>query len=586
MARLMLSMVVVCAFCSVAWAQTFVSGLIDSDTTWTTGGSPYVLDGDVEVAGGATLAIEAGVLVEGRAGTKLIVGGEAAGDVGTLQALGRLGQGIRFDSRVRGEPWGGILFRETTVEPEFGPGGEFVRGSILQFCRLERADEPIVMLGAVAYLSSATVIGPGVPLGSGVRVELREELTLKSFRADGLEVDGSLGHGLFVNGGTGHLLTDSTFSNNIQGAFVVSSSRGDGLRTTRLQRCTFSQNGSDGTPVRNGAGLVLATFGDAELVDCTFSFNEAVVSGGAVWGSAETLVLTRCEFNRNQAGQAGGASAISGNIATTFEDCAFIENSAGEWGGAISKTGASTNGLVIRRSRFQGNEAAIGGGVLVRQDATRIEHSEFVGNASAIDGGAVRFSLCRRVILDSNQFHDNSSAGLGGAISFNSVRARDGVDLLGNVFSGNIARLGGAIYTTEARDDDSVFRLAERNGLNNSFDGNTAQLGDDIYHASPVDVDATGVCWGTSVPVAIGSRIYDGRDEPGLGIVWFDPVAPDCEDCRVDLDGDGALTLFDYLAFGGLFGLGDLQADFDGDGVLTIFDFLIYQTEFDAGCDV
>jgi hypothetical protein len=45
---------------------------------------------------------------------------------------------------------------------------------------------------------------------------------------------------------------------------------------------------------------------------------------------------------------------------------------------------------------------------------------------------------------------------------------------------------------------------------------------------------------------AIVSRIHDGRDEPGLG---------------------------------------DMQAAFDGDGALTIFDFLLYQIEFDAGCD-
>ena len=55
-------------------------------------------------------------------------------------------------------------------------------------------------------------------------------------------------------------------------------------------------------------------------------------------------------------------------------------------------------------------------------------------------------------------------------------------------------------------------------------------------------------------------------------------------DCRVDLDGDGELTIFDFLTFQNLFDAGDLAADFDGDGVLTIFDFLAFQNEFDAGC--
>lgn len=54
--------------------------------------------------------------------------------------------------------------------------------------------------------------------------------------------------------------------------------------------------------------------------------------------------------------------------------------------------------------------------------------------------------------------------------------------------------------------------------------------------------------------------------------------------CRADIDGDGSLTIFDFLAFQNAFDAGDLLADFDGDGVLTIFDFLQFQNEFDAGC--
>ncbi len=55
--------------------------------------------------------------------------------------------------------------------------------------------------------------------------------------------------------------------------------------------------------------------------------------------------------------------------------------------------------------------------------------------------------------------------------------------------------------------------------------------------------------------------------------------------CRADFDGDGELTIFDFLAFQNAFDAGDLSADFDGDGELTIFDFLAFQNEFDAGCE-
>ncbi|MCW5757089.1 MAG: hypothetical protein KIT54_07635 [Phycisphaeraceae bacterium] len=54
--------------------------------------------------------------------------------------------------------------------------------------------------------------------------------------------------------------------------------------------------------------------------------------------------------------------------------------------------------------------------------------------------------------------------------------------------------------------------------------------------------------------------------------------------CRADIDGDGQLTIFDFLAFQNLFAAGDMRADFDGDGELTLFDFLAFQNEFAAGC--
>ena len=54
--------------------------------------------------------------------------------------------------------------------------------------------------------------------------------------------------------------------------------------------------------------------------------------------------------------------------------------------------------------------------------------------------------------------------------------------------------------------------------------------------------------------------------------------------CRVDLDGDGLLTVFDFLAFQNEFAVGSLVADFDGDGQLTIFDFLAFQNAFAVGC--
>ncbi|UYV12107.1 MAG: hypothetical protein NCW75_12485 [Phycisphaera sp.] len=57
-----------------------------------------------------------------------------------------------------------------------------------------------------------------------------------------------------------------------------------------------------------------------------------------------------------------------------------------------------------------------------------------------------------------------------------------------------------------------------------------------------------------------------------------------CNPCPADLDADGELTIFDFLAFFNAFDAGRSEADLDGDGEFTIFDFLAFQTAFDAGC--
>ena len=65
----------------------------------------------------------------------------------------------------------------------------------------------------------------------------------------------------------------------------------------------------------------------------------------------------------------------------------------------------------------------------------------------------------------------------------------------------------------------------------------------------------------------------------------FIALLGEVEACYPDFDGDGQLTIFDFLAFQNAFDTGDLMADCDGDGSLTLFDFLCFQNEFDAGCE-
>jgi hypothetical protein len=126
--------------------------------------------------------------------------------------------------------------------------------------------------------------------------------------------------------------------------------------------------------------------------------------------------------------------------------------------------------------------------------------------------------------------------------------------------------------------------------------------GEDILGMSPCDdgpffVEIPGQFKGlTTGPIEVRMRAayikFDGIDgsvteahglpsgPEGAVAIEFSHTA----DCDADFDGDGALTVFDFLAFQNAFDLGLRSADFDGDGQINLFDFLAFQNAFDRGC--
>ena len=114
---------------------TNVSGIINSDTTWTLANSPYIVIGNVLVSQNVTLTIEPGVAVKFDSGKSLQING-------TLIARGTSTNKITFSSNQPSPApgdWGYLLFTDTSVDATFDANGNYTGGSILEYCIVEYA---------------------------------------------------------------------------------------------------------------------------------------------------------------------------------------------------------------------------------------------------------------------------------------------------------------------------------------------------------------------------------------------------------------------------------------------------------------
>ena len=110
-----------------------------------------------------------------------------------------------------------------------------------------------------------------------------------------------------------------------------------------------------------------------------------------------------------------------------------------------------------------------------------------------------------------------------------------------------------------------------------------------LEFAEPVFVDGGWTIDATVGPdSALGeatlSIVVDDAGAPRPVTLMPTPTLTVVVGCFADFDGDGELTIFDFLGYQNAFAAGDLRADCDGSGALDIFDFLCFQNAFAAGC--
>ena len=250
---------------------------------------------------------------------------------------------------------------------------------------------------------------------------------------------------------------------------------------------------------QHGGGMYNHYSVDAEIYNCRFVRNYAVISGGGMENRQSGLYLENCVFENNVAFKGGGmnnsnssprayrtkfrnnatikegygggvfnddtsrgffnecsfsgntsedGAAMSNNVFSDvrISDCIFENNTAERNGGAITN---SESNPVIWFSVFKGNKSVAGGGAIENYSDSEPKivgctffNNEVTGDIG--DGGAILSTTGKPVIV-SSAFYDNSAPG-GGAVSNRDTNCY----IINSTFIHNTADpaygYGGAIY--------------------------------------------------------------------------------------------------------------------------------------------
>ncbi|MEC3881016.1 right-handed parallel beta-helix repeat-containing protein, partial [Parapedobacter sp. 10938] len=199
-----------------------------------------------------------------------------------------------------------------------------------------------------------------------------------TYRNGFVEGDNDGGGAIYISA-SGTTIQHCTFRENIgaggRGSGAIYYRNGNGLL---IDHCLFENNRTQTYPGdANGGGAIFSWASDMVISHTVFRNNASHNDGGAIY-SWDSMALSDCVFEGNQAEKTGGAIRIHTSSTAVIRNVVFSNNHANEDGGAIC-VGSSAEATIIN-SLFDANTAGDQAGAIYNTAGLKVTNTTFVNN--------------------------------------------------------------------------------------------------------------------------------------------------------------------------------------------------------------
>ena len=410
--------------------------------------------------------------------------------------------------------WGGISFKDSSIDAKFDDAGNYVSGSILQYCTVEHAET-----GVNVHSSSPFI--------------------------DHCVISNNAGRGIFVFEGNTVLIQNSMIRKNRGGICILDS------RYVTLTGNTIEKNNAVKkkflTADGGGIKIKVDNIEDGKIIikDNTLSWNTASApgSGGGIYIRGGTAFISNNTLTQNEATGTigggphtghGGAIYIDDTTVATVSNNILCNNwaAAYSYGGGIWVGGTATinNNILCGNSSLKGQ----GGGIYVCGQA-EINNNVLTGNWADGEGGAIyvgvfkyslgilepRQKIAKMTKITDNVISENHiSDSNGAAIYYSGSKEINGNVIANNVAEGDIDSRG----AKRGENLNAVFIDGNPPFTGNTIIGNQTEYS--VYYSeskgSP-NLNATNNYWGVTTEGEIRVKIYDVFADDSKALVEVNP---------------------------------------------------------------